>query len=62
MFTSNLFEDVWKLLDGRNNDFLAALDETAKVARAFGVPDGRADLKEILDGIVQLTVARDRAI
>ena len=56
VLAADLVEDERELLDRRDDDLLAALDELAQVAGVLGMADGRADLGELLDGVVDLLV------
>ena len=53
---ADVVEDERELLDRRDDDLLAALDELAEVTGVLGVADGRRDLGELLDGRVDLSV------
>ena len=53
---ADLVEDERELLHRGDDDLLPALDEAAQIARAFGVADRRADLRELLDGVADLAV------
>ena len=55
----DLVEDEGELLDRRDDDFLAFLDEPAQVARTLRVSDGGADLGVLLDGVADLAVEED---
>jgi hypothetical protein len=52
----DLVEDEGKFLHRRDDDLPALFDEPAQVARALGVPDGRADLHELPDRGLDLVV------
>ena len=56
VLVADLVEDERELLDGRDDDLLAALDELAQVAGALGMADRRADLGELLDRVADLLV------
>ena len=56
VLVADLVEDERELLDRRDDDLLALLDELAQVARVLGVADGRADLGELLDRVADLLV------
>jgi hypothetical protein len=56
MFAPYLVENEREFLHGRNYDLLAAFDEPTKIARVVGMTNGRTNLKEILDGLMQLAV------
>ena len=56
MLVADLVEDERELLDRRDDDLLAALDELAQVARVLGMADGRAHLGELLDRVPDLLV------
>ena len=56
VLVTNLSEDKREFLDGRDDDLLAALDHFPKVRRVLRVANGRTDLRELLDGIPNLTV------
>ena len=52
----DIVEDERELLNRRDDDLLAVGDEAAKVAGMLGVADGRADLRELLDGVADLLI------
>ena len=52
-------DDVWELLRGRDDDLLARLDRRAQVGRRVGMHNGAGDLREALDGVVDLAVEDD---
>jgi hypothetical protein len=52
----DLVEDEGEFLHRRDDDLPALFDEPAQVARALGVPDGRADLHELPDRGLDLVV------
>ena len=56
VLVADLVEDERELLHRRDDDLLAALDELAQVAGVLGVAHGRADLRELLDGVLDLLV------
>ena len=56
VLVADLVEDERELLDRRDDDLLAVLDELAQVARVLGVADGRAHLGELLDRVADLLV------
>ena len=56
MFTPNLFKDVWKFLDSRDDDLFATLNLFTKVAGVLRMSNSRAHLKKILDCAVELAV------
>ena len=56
VLVADLVEDERELLDRRDDDLLAALDELAQVARVLGVADRRAHLRELLDRVADLLV------
>ena len=56
-----LVEDEREFLDRGDDDLLALGDELPQVAGALGVPDGRADLHELPDGLLELVV-KDSAV
>ena len=58
---ADFVEDEGELLDRRDDDFLAALDESAQVARAVGVSHRRRYLGILLDGVADLSV-EDEAV
>ena len=56
VLAADLVEDERELLHRRDDDLLALGDELAQVARVLGVPDRRADLRELLDRVADLLV------
>ena len=56
MLAADLVEDERELLDRRDDDLLAALDEPPQVAGVLGMADRRADLGELLDRVADLLV------
>src|SRR6266403_6338793 len=58
---TNLLQNEWELLDSRNNDFLSALDELAKVSSVLRVADRCPNLSKLLDRVPNLLV-EDAAI
>ena len=56
VLVADLVEDERELLDRRDDDLLAALDELPQVAGVLGVADRRADLGELLDRVADLLV------
>ena len=56
VFVADFFQDERKLLNSGDDDFLALGDELAQVARAVGVADGCPHLRELLDGLIDLTI------
>ena len=61
LLVADLVEDEGEFLDRRDDDFLAALDESAQVARAVGVSHCRRYLGILLDGVADLAV-EDEAV
>ena len=59
LFVADGVQDVGELLDRRDDDLLAALEELAEVRRAVGVADGCRDLGVLLDGVLDLAVEDD---
>ena len=49
-------EDEGELLDGRDDDPLALVEQRAEMARALGMAHDGADLGELLDGVLNLLV------
>ena len=56
LLVADLVEDEGELLDGRDDDFLARLDEPAQVARTLSVAHCRPDLGVLPDGVADLLV------
>ena len=56
LLVADLIEDERELLDCRNDDFLAGLDEAAQVAGVLGMTHRRADLGVLLDGVADLLI------
>ena len=56
LLVADLVEDDGELLDGRDDDLLARLEEPAQIAGAVGVPHGGADLGVLPDRVVDLPV------
>ena len=56
LLVTDLGEDEGKLLNGRDDDLLATLDEPAQVLGALRGPHRRADLGVLLDGVADLPV------
>ena len=56
VLVADLVEDERELLDRRDDDLLAVLDELAQVAGVLGVADRRAHLGELLDRVADLLV------
>ena len=56
MLVAHVFANEAKLLDRRDDDLLALLDEPTEVARPFGMPHGRAHLLVLADGVANLLV------
>src|SRR5205085_5335403 len=52
----DLVEDYGEFLHGADDDLLAALEESAQIARVLGVADGRTDLGELFDSVSDLFV------
>ena len=48
---TDVIEDKRELLNRGDDDLLAVGDEAAKIAGMLGMPDGCANLGELLDGI-----------
>ena len=49
-------EDEGELLDGRDDDPLALVEQRAEMARALGMAHDGADLSEVLDSVLDLLV------
>ena len=56
VFVPNLVKNEGELLDCRNDDLLAGLEERPEVARLFSMADDGSDLGELLDRIANLLV------
>ena len=56
LLVADLVEDEGELLNRRDDDLLAGLDEPAQVSGALRVPHRRADLGVLLDGVADLPV------
>ena len=56
VLAADLVEDERELLHGGDDDLLALGDERAQVAGVLGVPDRRAHLGELLDGVFDLLI------
>ena len=56
VLAADLVQDERELLHRGDDDLLAALDELAQVAGVVGVTDGGADLRELLDRVLDLLV------
>ena len=61
MRVADLLTDEGELLDRRDDDLLALLDEPAQVARMLGVPHGRPHLGVLADRVADLLV-QDAAV
>ena len=59
LLVADLVEDERELLDRRDDDLLAALDEPAQVAGTVGVTDRRSDLGVLFDRGVNLLIEDD---
>ena len=59
MICANLVQNKWKLLHSRDNNFLTFVDKVPQIARSFGMPDSRAHLRELPDGIIDLPVQKN---
>ncbi len=53
---ADIVEDEGEFLNRRDDDLLAVGDEAPQVAGMLGVADGRADLRELLDGVADLLI------
>ena len=53
---ADVVEDEREFLDRGDDDFLAALDKAAQIARVLGMADRRADLGELPDRVAELLV------
>src|SRR5258707_8874387 len=56
MFVANLVEDEGELLDCRDDDLFASLEERSQVAKFPSMADDGSYLGELLDGITNLLV------
>ena len=61
LVVADFVEDEGELLDRRDDDLLALLDEPAEVARPLGVPDGGLHLGVLSDRVADLPV-QDAAV
>ena len=59
LLVADLVEDEGELLDRRDDDLLAALDEPPQVAGAVGGPHRRRHLRILPDGVADLAVEED---
>jgi len=61
MLFSDFVEDLRKLLDRADDDLLSAFDKFSQIFGVLGMPDGRADLCILPDGVFDLII-QDTAV